>query len=102
LAGELQIGQMTIAQLEMECEKLRDGIRELMARTLPENVIADRKRLDWLERVGFQAPRKARMVYSWREGLMGLVKWFSNGTPGEFKTAREAIDAAMATEKSRM
>lgn len=66
----------------------------------------DKARLDWLEKIGFSTvriggngPADAPGVHSWREFLPGtnnfLWRWTAHWIGSEYRTAREAIDAAM-------
>lgn len=89
--GVIDSGCMTIAQLEARVEELE----------------ADRKRLDWLERIGFSTVRNYRGtgadsdpgIHSWREGKRW--RWTAAWISSAFSDVRAAIDVAMAGEEKR-
>ena len=79
-----------ITQLESECNRLRERVKELEA---------DKRRLDWLESVGFATiPAtfdRPPDVHSWRIGNRSKWKWVARGIDSNFTTVRDAIDAAL-------
>lgn len=88
---DLTIDGVTYYDSATEVEqKVNAVIAELRAEN--ERLRADARRMDWLERVGFETRHGNPNVHSWDGG------WTAQTISSECKSAREAIDLAMSKQ----
>jgi hypothetical protein len=85
---------MSLAQLEAEVYRLQQALD------------LESKRLDWLERIEFSTtsrgndggPESDPGVHAWHDIDSGSPRWTARWISCEFRTMRDAIDAAMKGE----